>query len=133
MTLDSGLHPKAQQFLTEEQAFRLGTLVTESSHPKTQPLSQTLQADTASGIRMLQSVDQDIVDRLDALFSQPGYDRLVSALFTALSQDKRIFFTGCGATGRLSILLEAAWRRLRDGTCAIPASAARVARRCDFS
>ncbi|HUV63388.1 MAG TPA: hypothetical protein VMW24_05785, partial [Sedimentisphaerales bacterium] len=29
----------------------------------------------------------------------------------ALATGKRIHFTGCGATGRLSILLEAAWRR----------------------
>lgn len=108
-------HPKAQQFLTEERAFRLGTLVTESSHPKTQTLSQTLHEDNEAGISMLQSVDQDIVDHLDALFSQPGYDKLVNALFTALSQGRRIFFTGCGATGRLSILLEAAWRRFWKG------------------
>lgn len=107
------MNPKdrARQFLTEEQAFRLGTLITESSHPKTQTLSQTIQQDTEAGIRMLQSVDEDIVERLNALFAQTGYVKLVDALLNALSQGRRIFFTGCGATGRLSILLEAAWRR----------------------
>ena len=52
---------KAKQFLAEEQAFRLGTLLTESSHPKTRTLSQTIQKDTEAGVRMLQSVDEDIV------------------------------------------------------------------------
>ncbi len=101
---------KANQFLKEEQAFRLGSLLTESSHPKTQTLSQTIQQDTEAGIRLLQSVDQDIVEHLETLFSQDGYAKLVSALYTAMSQGKRIFFTGCGSTGRLSILLEAAWQ-----------------------
>ena len=34
----------------------------------------------------------------------------VSAMTRALADGRRVFFTGCGATGRLSILLEAAWR-----------------------
>ena len=106
---------KAYQFLTEERAFRLGPLLTESSHPKTQTLSQAIQQDTEAGIRMLQSVDQDIVEQLETLFSQAGYVTLVDALLNALSLGKRIFFTGCGATGRLSILLEAAWRRFWQG------------------
>jgi len=106
---------KANQFLIEEQAFRLGTLVTESSHSKTRTLSQTIQQDTEAGIRLLQSVDQDIVEHLDRLFTQAGYVTLVDALVNALCQGKRIFFTGCGATGRLSILLEAAWRRFWQG------------------
>jgi N-acetylmuramic acid 6-phosphate etherase len=106
---------KANQFLTEEQAFRLGPLLTESSHPKTQTLSQTIQQDTEAGIRLFQSVDQDLVEKLDMLFSQDGYVTLVDALLNALSQGRRIFFTGCGATGRLSILLEAAWRRFWQG------------------
>jgi len=102
---------RAHAFLTQEQAFRLGDLVTESFHPKTHNLSQTLQADLEAGVRMLQSVDQDIVDGLNRLFGQEGFPRLVAALLKAMREDHRIFFTGCGATGRLSILLEAAWRR----------------------
>ncbi len=102
---------RAHAFLTEEQAFRLGDLVTESFHPKTLTLSQTLQADLNAGILMLQSVDQDIADHLDRLFDQEGLARLVACLAKAIKEGHRVFFTGCGATGRLSILLEAAWRR----------------------
>jgi N-acetylmuramic acid 6-phosphate etherase len=102
---------RAQAFLTEEQAFRLGDLLTESFHPKTLTLSQTLQTDMKAGVRMLQSVDQDIVDGLDRLFDQDGFHQLVAGLAKAFKGGHRVFFTGCGATGRLSILLEAAWRR----------------------
>jgi N-acetylmuramic acid 6-phosphate etherase len=109
---------KAEAFLTQERAFRLGELLTESSHPKTRTLSQTLQRDLKAGIRMLQSVDQDISDGLDRLFGQAGFSRLAGAMAAALAGGHRVFFTGCGATGRLSILLEAAWREFFQETLA---------------
>ncbi|MDY0354502.1 MAG: hypothetical protein RBR19_01395 [Sedimentisphaerales bacterium] len=102
---------KARAFLREERAFRLGPLLTESSHPKTHRLSQTIEADVAAGIRQLLSVDEDIAIAADRLFAQDGYNRLIDAFLGAMNAGRRIFFTGCGATGRLSILLEAAWRR----------------------
>ncbi len=105
---------RARAFLREERAFRLGPLLTESSHPKTRRLSQTIQADVAAGIRQLLSVDEDIADAADRLFAQAGYNRLIDAFLSAMNAGRRIFFTGCGATGRLSILLEAAWRRFWD-------------------
>jgi len=101
---------KAKHFLSEEKAFRLGQLLTESSHPKTRILSQTLGRDMEAGIRMLQSVDDDIKGAMAGMFGQDSFAELVTALVRALEQEQRIFFTGCGATGRLSILLEAAWR-----------------------
>jgi N-acetylmuramic acid 6-phosphate etherase len=45
------------------------------------------------------------------VLQQDSFRELVEAFGHALNADKRIYFTGCGATGRLSILLEAAWRR----------------------
>ncbi len=106
---------KAGQFLRDERAFRLGTLQTEAAHPKTRKLSQTLAVDVPQGIRMLQSVDLDIVNALERLFAQRSYTELVTTLVRVLQQGGRVFFTGCGATGRLSILLEAAWREFWQG------------------
>lgn len=102
---------KAREFVEREQAFRLGELLTESFHPKTRALSQTIQADLAAGIRLLLSVDEDIVAALPAILAQETYGRLVESLQEAMKAGRRIYFAGCGATGRLSILLEAAWRR----------------------
>jgi len=102
---------KAKKFLNEERAFRLGELLTESSHPKTRTLSETSKANLAAGIRLLQSVDDDIPPAVEKVFRQDAFKELVEAFVNALNTGRRIFFTGCGATGRLSILLETAWRR----------------------
>jgi N-acetylmuramic acid 6-phosphate etherase len=101
---------RARAFVEGEKAFRLGDLLTESFHPKTRELSQTMERDIAAGLRLLQSVDDDIPLALGRIFAQESFGRLVEALREAMLAGHRIFFTGCGATGRLSILLEAAWR-----------------------
>ena len=101
---------KAEEFLNHQRAFRLGALLTESSHPKTVTLSQTFRQDMAEGIRLLLCVDQEIAPAAAKVFGSDAFERLVVAMARALDEGKRIFFTGCGATGRLSILLEAVWR-----------------------
>jgi N-acetylmuramic acid 6-phosphate etherase len=102
---------KAKKFLKEEKAFRLGELLTESSHPKTRTLSETLRSNLSEGIRLLQSVDDDIPPAVEKVFQQDTFKELIKTFSNALKAGRRIFFTGCGATGRLSILLETAWRR----------------------
>jgi len=101
---------KAEEFLNHQRAFRLGALLTESSHPKTAKLSQTIQRSMPYGIRMLLGVDQEMAPAAAKVFGSDPFERLVAEMTRALGGGKRVFFTGCGATGRLSILLEAAWR-----------------------
>ena len=107
----SDTRKKAEEFLKCERAFRLGELLTEASHPKTKALSQTAAVDLPRTIRLLQSVDDDIPPAMEKVLGEDSYRQLIEAFEVALNMGKRIFFTGCGATGRLSILLEAAWRR----------------------
>ncbi|MHC4745447.1 MAG: sugar phosphate isomerase [Planctomycetota bacterium] len=102
---------KAEKFLNEEKAFRLGELLTESFHPKTLELSQTARNNLGEGIRMLLSVDEEIAPAMEKVFAGNVFAELVDAFAEAMETGRRIYFTGCGATGRLSILLEAAWRR----------------------
>lgn len=119
---------RAEEFLDRQQAFRLGALLTESSHPKTAGLSQTIQQNALDGIRMLLRVDEEIAPAAENVLKSEAFERLVAQMTRALRGGKRVFFTGCGATGRLSILLEAAWRefwkRLRcehpDGLHGLP-------------
>jgi N-acetylmuramic acid 6-phosphate etherase len=106
---------RARAFVEGERAFRLGELLTEAFHPKTCELSQVMAEDVRAGIRLLQSVDQDIPAALGRIFAQDSFGHLVQALGEAISAGRRVFFTGCGATGRLSILLEAAWREFWRG------------------
>ena len=99
----------AEHFLTQEKQFHLGMLPTEQSHPKTRGLAETLQQDTAAGVRMLQTVDQDVVALARRMFASAEFKSLVDALSDTLSAGGRVCFSGCGATGRLSIMLEAMW------------------------
>jgi N-acetylmuramic acid 6-phosphate etherase len=102
---------KARRFLEEEKAFRLGQLPTESFHPKTLNLSQVAAENPAEGIRLLQSVDEDIPPVAKRVLAGGVFAELIDSFLKTMKAGRRIFFTGCGATGRLSILLEAAWRR----------------------
>ncbi len=102
---------RAEHFIRNETQFHLGMLPTEQSHPRTRGLAETLRRDIAAGIRLLQSVDEDVTAAARRAFADPAYARLEEALARALARGRRVCFSGCGATGRLSILLEACWRR----------------------
>lgn len=102
---------QAEHFLTEETQFHLGMLPTEQPHPKTRGLAETLQRDCAAGVRMLQEVDQDVAAVARRVLVSEEMERLVSTMAEAVAAGRRVCFSGCGATGRLSIMLEAMWRR----------------------
>lgn len=104
-------HRKAQDFIDHEKQFHLGVLPTEQSNPKTAGLAEAAAADLPRALRMLQSVDRDIVPAADAVFRGPAWNKLVASMAGAIEGRRRICFSGCGATGRLSILLEASWRQ----------------------
>jgi N-acetylmuramic acid 6-phosphate etherase len=106
---------EAEHFLTQETQFHLGMLPTEQSHPKTRGLAETLQSDCQAGVRMLQSVDEDIVAMAQRVLGGSEVEKLVTALSEAILGGHRICFSGCGATGRLSIMLEAMWRKFWQG------------------
>lgn len=108
---------KAEDFIQNETQFHLGALTTEQSHPKTRTLSQTLETDVAAGMRQLFSVDDDIPPVLKKTIASPEYAALETAIYKALSAGGRVSFSGCGATGRLSILLDAANKKF-CGRCA---------------
>lgn len=101
---------EAEHFLSHEREFQLGVLPTEQSHPATVDFSATARRDAEAGIRLLQSVDRDIVPMAERALAGQPFAALVGALAEALRQKRRICLSGCGATGRLSILLESAWR-----------------------
>jgi N-acetylmuramic acid 6-phosphate etherase len=101
---------KAEDFLKYEKEFHLGVLPTEQAHPKTRNLSQIIQKKTSEGVRCLQLVDRDIPPMLERVFESEVFGQFVETIEKTLEKGGRIYFTGCGATGRLAILLEALWR-----------------------
>jgi N-acetylmuramic acid 6-phosphate etherase len=101
---------RAEKFLEIAGDFRLGDLITEASHPRSATLSQTARHDTADGLAMLFDVDRDVLATYQAWVRSGQPARLAAAAFNALQRGGRLFFTGCGATGRLSIQLDSIWR-----------------------
>jgi N-acetylmuramic acid 6-phosphate (MurNAc-6-P) etherase len=104
--------PESVDYVQNKTQFQLHTLLTEQRHPKTWNLSERLLKDAAEGLRMLFSVDEDIVARLEALGAESrSLEPLVAALEQALLDRRRIYIYGCGATGRLAKQMESSfWR-----------------------
>lgn len=112
---------KADDFIKNETQFHLGALTTEQSHPKTRNLSQTLAENVAEGMLQLYSVDDDLLPVLGKTIASPQYKKLEEAFHKALAAGGRASFSGCGATGRLSILLDAANKKFcRDAEAKLP-------------
>lgn len=101
---------EAEHFLKNETQFHLGILPTEQANPKTRNLDRIFSDSAGEGVKALLSVDTDIFPMAEKIFRSSGYERLVEAGIRAISGGKKIVFSGCGATGRLSILLESFWR-----------------------
>ncbi len=102
----------AKQFLEEEKQFHLGMLPTEQSNPKTANLDRIFAEDTVKGIQTLLSVDRDIAPMAKRVFASREYRKLADTITETVRDGGRVVFSGCGATGRLSILLESMWRQL---------------------
>lgn len=100
---------KTQDFLKIAPQFQLGHLVTESFHPDTESLSQLVKADVAKAHKLLGDVDRKALalmeGKADILWE------LAKSIEETLKSGHKIFMVGCGATGRLSLVLETLFRQ----------------------
>ncbi len=96
---------EAENFLTNETEFHLGFLPSEARNPLTMHLDEDFQRSTAEGVKTLLACDQALLTHFRNLIKRPEYATMVEAM----SHARKIVFSGCGATGRLAILLESAW------------------------
>lgn len=103
-------HREAENFLNNEKQFHLGMLPTEQSNPKTRGLDRKFASSPAEGIGLLLSVDRDVQAMAKEVLASESFQKMVEAGTRAVLGGKKLVFSGCGATGRLSILLESMWR-----------------------
>ncbi len=103
-------HEQADKFVAESGQFRLGHLLTESSHPVTRELSYVAKENTAEALKLLFQVDADVVVKMRELAESGRLTTIKNVVRDAIQAGGRLFFTGCGATGRLSIQLDSTWR-----------------------
>ena len=102
----------SDEFLKISGQFKLGALVTESSHPVTARLSEAARTNPAAALRLLFDVDDDVMRGFEEFVQSGRAVEIKETVLRSLKSGGRLFFTGCGSTGRLSILLDAAWRAL---------------------
>jgi N-acetylmuramic acid 6-phosphate etherase len=114
---------RSEEFLKISDQFQLGVLTTESSHPVTANLSDTARRDIAAALGLLFEADGDVVKKYREFAESGRATGIKEAVLKALKSGGKIFFTGCGSTGRLSIQLVSIWRdywqrqRARGLTC----------------
>ena len=102
---------KARSFIDNEKQFQLGFLPTEQSNPITATLEEDFKRSTLAGVQCLQRGDRQIPITMRHVFASSEFKSMVDAMVGTLEAGRgRIIFSGCGATGRLSILLESMWR-----------------------
>jgi N-acetylmuramic acid 6-phosphate etherase len=101
---------RSEEFLAISTQFKLGALTTETSHPITAALSQTARQNISAALDQLFDVDGDVVNKYRE-FTESSRARLIAdTLLHSLKNGGKLFFTGCGSTGRLSIQLVSIWR-----------------------
>jgi N-acetylmuramic acid 6-phosphate etherase len=101
---------RSEEFLKISGQFKLGALVTESSHPVTASLSDVAKKDIAAALTMLFEADGDVVKKFREFAASHKAEEIKETILRSLKNSGRIFFTGCGSTGRLSTLLDSVWR-----------------------
>jgi len=101
---------KAMDFMENEKQFHLGFLPTEQSNPLTKNLDREYAVSTVDGVKCLQRVDRNVLEMAKRVFHGNEFKKLVSDGLETLRNGGKVVFSGCGATGRLSILLECMWR-----------------------
>ena len=111
MKISEAAKKKARAFIDNEKQFQLGFLPTEQSNPITATLEEDFKRSTLSGVQCLQRGDRQMPITMRHVFASPQFAQLVDSMVGTVQGPKgRIIFSGCGATGRLSILLESMWR-----------------------
>ena len=108
--MSEGSRKRAEEFLKISGQFKLGALVTEASHPVTANLSDVAKQDIAAALKLLFDVDADVIRKYREFVESGRAGEIKETVLRSLKNGGRIFFTGCGATGRLSILLDSVWR-----------------------
>ena len=101
---------RSEDFLKISDQFQLGGLMTESSHSVTAKLSEVAKREINAALALLLQVDEDVIKKYGAFVQSGRAESIKEVILHAVMNGGRLFFTGCGSTGRLSIQLVSIWR-----------------------
>lgn len=100
----------AKNFLETDGDYRMGYVEAEQSNPKTRALDKTFAQDPKAGVRMLMSVDADLVKLFSDALGSAEFDVFCEKLHSIITGKGRIILSGCGSSGRLCMCVEKAYR-----------------------
>lgn len=103
-----------EEFLRRQNEFALGHLPTEGFHPETKNLSELIREDLPSAIATIQKIDLAAIEKTET--QSDLIHRLSKVIQETFKNKRRVFLSGCGATGRLALTLESSWRKTHAGT-----------------
>ena len=107
-------------YVENKKQFHLFSLLTEQRHPKTWNLSSSIKENTAKGLQMLLSVDEDITLKTRELVNEIRLvEQAADAIYRAIKEGRKIYYYGCGSTGRLAKQMESSfwrpfWRKMKE-------------------
>lgn len=104
---------KAEEFLAVATQFQLGDLPTEQRHPDTYELAELSRRDMKAALRVLKEIDVGVARKVAQKSAE--LKKLEQAISETLRAGHKVFFYGCGATGRLSMSIEYIWRYMHKG------------------
>ena len=105
----------SKDFLENEKQFHLGVIPTEQSNPLTKNLSATIAKDTAKGVKTILSADKYIADKAREQFNTPEFAAFVDDIKRCMDERKKVVFSSVGASGRMAIQMDGAWRTFWQG------------------
>jgi hypothetical protein len=76
---------RSEEFLKISGQFKLGALVTESSHPVTANLSEVAKADTTAALKLLFDVDDDVLRKFREFVESGRAAQIKETLVQALN------------------------------------------------
>ena len=100
----------SKDFIENEKQFHLGVIPTEQSNPITKNLSATIAKDTVAGVQTILAADVNIPTVAAKAFKTKNFLRMVADIKRVMYEDKRVVISSVGASGRMAIQLDAAWR-----------------------
>lgn len=101
----------AEKFIREESDYFLGYIEAEQSNPKTRNLSQVIGKDISEGVKMLQSVDRDLVGLYEETLYSEDFDKFTGSIGKVLEGDGKIVLSGCGSSGRLCMSIDKSFKK----------------------
>ncbi len=101
------------EFWQNHERFLKDNLATEMPNPKTHNLSKLCHSNINQAFTLFKQIEIDAINALKKYL--PDIKHLQQNITQALANDSKIFLIGCGASGRLAMLLKRLWEHYNPG------------------